>query len=230
MTSCAEADGGQGPVAEIVVFGGGGRLGCRVAAEASSRGHRVIGVVRGVTSVPVGEDVEVATGDVTDLGAVHRLAGSADVLVATVGAPDKSVYLPAARTLVAAVRQLNEPRPRVIHSGGGGSLLDAHGTRFVDTPGFPETLRPEVLGQAAALDYYRTISDVDWVYLSPPPGNFEPGTRTGHHGTRDDHPVADAQGRFGISYEDDAIALVDGIDHPRHHRERFTVGSVGEGR
>ena len=182
MTSCAEADGGQGPVAEIVVFGGGGRLGCRVAAEASSRGHRVIGVVRGVTSVPVGEDVEVATGDVTDLGVVHWLAGSADVLVATVGAPDKSVYLPAARTLVAAVRQSNEPRPRIIHSGGGGSLLDAH------------------------------------------------GTRTGHHGTRDDHPVADAQGRFGISYEDDAIALVDGIDHPRHHRERFTVGSVGEGR
>ena len=217
-------------MAEVVVFGAGGRLGRCVVVEASSRGHRVIGVVRGAPSLPVGKDVEMVTGDVTDLGAVHRLAGSADVLVATVGGPDKSVYLQAARTLVAAVRQLNEPRPRIIHSGGGGSLLDAHGTRFVDTPGFPEALRPEVLGQAAALDYYRMISDVDWVYMSPPPGNFEPGTCTGHYGTGGDHPVADAQGRFGISYEDYAIALVDEIDHPRHHRERFTVGSVGEGR
>ena len=35
---------------------------------------------------------------------------------------------------------------------------------------------------------------------------------------------ADVQGRFGISYEDYAVALVDEIDHPRHHRQRFTVG------
>lgn len=141
---------------EVVVFGAGGRLGRRVVVEASSRGHRVIGV-------------------------------------------------------------------------GGGSLLDAHGTRFVDAPGFPEALRPEMLGQAAALDYYRTISDVDWVYMSPPPGNFEPGIRTGRYCIGGDHPVVDAKGRFGISYEDYAVALVDEIDHPRHHRERFTVGSVGEG-
>ena len=211
-------------MAEVVVFGAGGRLGRRVAAEASSRGHRVIGVVHGVPSVPVGEDVEVVTGDVTDLGAVHRLAESADVLVATVGGPDKSLYLRAAHALVAAAESLGDRAPRIIHSGGGGSLLDAHGTRLVDTPGFPEALRPEVLGQAAALDYYRTISDVDWVYISPPPGNFEPGMRTGRYGTGDDHPVVDAQGRFGISYEDYAIALVDEIDHPRHHRQRFTVG------
>lgn len=211
-------------MAEVVVFGAGGRLGRRVAAEASSRRHRVIGVVHGVPSAPVGEEVEVVTGDVTDLGAVHRLAESADVLVATVGGPDKSLYLRAAHALVAAAESLGDRAPRIIHSGGGGSLLDADGTRFVDTPGFPEALRPEVLGQAAALDYYRTISDVDWVYMSPPPGNFEPGARTGHYRTGGDHPVVDAQGRFGISYEDYAIALVDEIDHPRHHRQRFTVG------
>ena len=68
-----------------MVFGAAGRLGRCVAAEALSRDHRVIGVVRGVPSLPVGEDVEVVTGDVTDLGAVRRLARSADVLVATVG-------------------------------------------------------------------------------------------------------------------------------------------------
>ncbi len=81
-------------MAEVVVFGAGGGLGRRVAAEAASRGHRVVGVVHGVASVPVGEDVDVVTGDVTDLGAVHRLAElaeSADVLVATVGGPDKSL-------------------------------------------------------------------------------------------------------------------------------------------
>lgn len=141
----------------------------------------------------------------TDLATVGRVSQSADVLVVTVGGPDKSVYLDAARTLV------------VIHSGGGGSLLAPNGTRFVDTHGFPEAVRPEALGQAAALDYYRTTSGVDWVYM-PPPGNFEPGDRTGHYRVGEDHPLVDAQGRFGISYEDYAVALVDEIGLYRSFR------------
>lgn len=214
----------------VVVFGAAGRLGRHVSVEAAGRDHHVIGVIRGTPSTVLGEGVEEVEGDVTDLATVCRLGVSADVFVVTVGGPDKSVYLQAARTLVAAVRQLNEPAPRIIHSGGGGGLLDARGTRFVDSPEFPEAVRPDALGQAAALDYYRMVSDVDWTYISPPPGNFEPGERTGRYRSGGDHPVVDARGRFGISYEDYAIALVDEIDHPRHHRQRFTVGSVEDGR
>ncbi len=208
----------------IVVFGAGGRLGRRVSAEAAARGHHVIGVIHSAPSAPPGKGVETVEGDVTDPATVRRLAEQADVFVVTVGGPDKSLYIDVARTMVAVAEEMGERAPRIIHSGGGGSLLAPDGTRFVDTEGFPEVVRPEALGQAAALDYYRTTSGVDWVYMSPPPGNFEPGTRTGHYRTGTDRPVVDTDGGFGISYEDYAVALVDEIDHPRHHRQRFTVG------
>ena len=183
--------------ATIVVFGAGGRLGRRVVSEAASRGHDVIGMVRRVTSAELPDGVEMVEGDATSLGSVRPLAESADVLVSAVGGVDKSLYLQVATTLVAAVQERGDSAPRIIHSGGGGSLLDGAGTRFVDTPGFPEAIRAEVLGQAAALDYYRVGGD---------------------------HPVMDAEGGFGISYEDYAVTLVDEIERPRHLQERFTVG------
>lgn len=184
----------------------------------------MIGVVHAVASDELPDGVDVVKGDATTLDSVRALAESADVLVSTVGGPDKSVYLQVAGTLVVAARERGDSAPRIIHSGGGGSLLDGAGTRFVDTPGFPEAIRDEVLGQAAALDYYRTTTDVDWTYMSPPPGNFEPGERTGIYRVGGDHPVVDTDGGYGISYEDYAVALVDEIEHPRHRRERFTVG------
>ncbi len=166
-------------MALVVVFGASGRLGRRVSVEAADRGHHVIGVVHREAIPLFGQGVETVEGDVTDLATVRRVSQSADVLVVTVGGPDKSLYLDAARTLVAVAQEMAERAPRIIHSGGGGSLLDPNGSRFVDTHGFPEAVRPEVRGQAVALDCYRTTSGADWVYMSPPPGNFEPGDRTG---------------------------------------------------
>ena len=197
-------------MALVVVFGAGGRLGRRVSVEAADRGHHVIGIVHCEAVPLLGQGVETVEGDVTDLATVRRVAQSADVLVATVGCPEKFLYLDAARTLVAVAQEMTERAPRIIHSGGGGSLLDPKGSRFVDTKGFPEAVRPEALGQAAALDYYRTTSGVYWVYMSPPPRNFEPGDRTGHYRVGDDHPVVDAQGRFGISY-DSLVAAQPGV-------------------
>jgi putative NADH-flavin reductase len=60
--------------------------------------------------------------------------------------------------------------------------------------------------------------------MSPPPGNFKPGQRLGHHRTGADHPVVSQDGGYGISYEDYAVALVDEIEEPTHLNRRFTVG------
>lgn len=210
--------------AGVVVFGSAGRLGRTVVAEAASRGHQVVGVVHQGAPASIPDGVVMVEGDATDADLVLCLAEPTDVLVSTVGGPDKTLYLQVARTFVSVARQLGERAPRIIHSGGGGSLLDPQGARFVDAPGFAEQLRPEVLGQAAALDYYRTTTDVEWTYMSPPPGNFQPGPRTGRYRVGRDQPVTDAAGGSAISYEDYAVALVDEIEHPRHLRQRFTVG------
>jgi putative NADH-flavin reductase len=145
-------------------------------------------------------------------------------MVSAVGGSDKSVYLDTARTLVESLAPLGETAPRIVHSGGGATLLDAEGVRFADKPGFPPELLDEVLGQAAALDYYRASTGVTWTYLSPPPGDFAPGERLGHYRIGDEHPVTRPDGTFGISYEDYAIALIDEIETPAHLNARFTVG------
>ena len=55
----------------------------------------------------------------------------------------KSVYAKAARSAVEAVSGLGPDDPRIVHLGGGGSLLNDEGVRFVDASGFPERLIAE---------------------------------------------------------------------------------------
>jgi putative NADH-flavin reductase len=211
-------------MSNIVVFGAGGTAGSRITAEAVRRGHRVTAAVRrpeAVTYLPAG--VRVVTGDVTSPRSVRELAPEADVLVVAVGGGERTLWPDAARTLVSTLRELPDP-PRIIHLGGGATLLTPDGGRFLDAPDFPPRYRDPALGQAEALDHYRATADgVPWTYVSPPPLEFHPGERTGRYRTGGDHPVTDAQGRSVLSYEDLAVAVLDEIENPRHLNTRFTA-------
>ncbi|MDH6554088.1 NAD(P)H-binding protein [Streptomyces sp. SAI-041] len=208
------------------MFGAAGKAGSRVVAEAAARGHQVTAVVRDLDALSVLPDgVQAAAGDVTDLKAVAAHAKDADAIVLTVGGPDAALYTNAVSAAASAARALGPAGPRILHMGGGASLLNSEGVRFFDTPGFPEEFKPYAIGQIRALDAYLTLGDdVTWTYLSPPPVHFTPGTRTGHYRTGLDHPVLGDDGQARISYEDYAAALVDEIENPRHLNRRFTVG------
>lgn len=212
-------------MSKIVLFGADGKLGARVIAEANSRGgHRLTAVVRErQTDSALLAGTEVRVGDAADPALVGDLANGADVLVSVVGGPDKTIYLRVAQNLVATVARMADAGPRILHSGGSGSLLDADGNRFVDEAGFPEGVRQEALGQSAALDYYRTSEGVTWTYMSPA-SNFAPGERRGTYRLGKDHPVVGADGVSRISYEDYAVALVDEIENGAFLNTRFTVG------
>lgn len=211
-------------MSDIVVFGAGGTAGSRIAAEAVERGHRVTAAVRrpeAVGYLPPG--VRTVTGDATSPRSVCELAEDADVLVVAIGGGERELWRDAARTLVDTLRELPDP-PRVIHVGGGSTLLTPKGTRYLDEPDFPEEYRDSAHGQADALEFYRTSADgVTWTYVSPPPLEFHPGERTGHYRTGTDQPVTDAQGRSVLTYEDLAVAIVDEIENPRFGNARFTV-------
>ncbi|MEW2442303.1 NAD(P)-dependent oxidoreductase [Micromonospora marina] len=211
-------------MSDIVVFGAGGTAGSRIAAEALERGHRVTAAVRrpeAVGYLPPG--VRTVTGDATSARSVRELAEDADVLVVAIGGGERELWRDAARTLVDTLREVPDP-PRVIHVGGGSTLLTPKGTRYLDEPDFPEEYRDSAHGQADALEFYRAGADgVTWTYVSPPPLEFHPGERTGHYRTGSDHPVTDAQGRSVLTYEDLAVAIVDEIENPRFANARFTV-------
>lgn len=125
-------------------------------------------------------------GDVTDPAVVAASVAGADAVVLAVGGGAPSLWRNAAQTVTETVAALPQPRPRVIHLGGGATLTLPDGTRILDQPHFPDQYRASARGQVDALDWYRTHAaqcGVTWTYVSPPPVKFAPGERRGVYRT-----------------------------------------------
>jgi putative NADH-flavin reductase len=205
---------------KILVYGGTGRVGSAIVAEAAVRGHEVIAASRRAPStIPPGVVWQQA--DASDAASVAKSAAEVDVVVSALGPSREPEGDPFAFAGVVRLLAENVATTRLVVVGGAGSLLAAPGVRLVDTPEFPELYRPEALATAEALEVLRTAgASLDWTYLSPAPV-IEDGERTGHYVVGTDSPV----GRF-ISFADYAIALVDEIERPAHQRTRWTVASA----
>jgi putative NADH-flavin reductase len=173
------------------------------------------------------ERLEVQDGDVLDIARMSELMRGQDVVVSAVGSarhanPDIALYRKAAESLVAALRRLGGHAPRLIVVGGAGSLKNASGEVLVERKA-PEERYPESVGPKAALDYYRTITDVSWTYFSPA-ALIQPGKRTGVFRLADEQIILDENGASRISIEDYAVATVDEAERPRHEHRQFTIG------
>ena len=68
-------------------------------------------------------------------------------------------------------------------------------------------------------------SGADWFFVSPAAafGSYNPGQPTGKYRVGGDILLTDESGKSEISGADYALAFVDEIEHPAHHRTRFTV-------
>lgn len=205
----------------IVVFGAGGRAGRAAVVEARRRGHVVTAVVRqpGRHSHLHGDGVSVVAGDVTDAGDVARVAAGHDAAVS-------AVYDPAARPeefFPDAARALRDGLSgagvgRLVVVGLASVLETAGGIVLMDAPGFPAEFRGFCLAHAAGADVLRAAPDaLDWLIVSPS-GDFDhAGGRTGRY-----RPApATMDGR--ISHADLAVALLDEIETPKHHRTHLGI-------
>jgi hypothetical protein len=61
------------------------------------------------------------------------------------------------------------------------------------------------------------------VFFSPA-GNIEPGQRTNKFRLGKDDLIKDSGGESKISVQDYAVAMIDELEKPAHHQERFTIG------
>lgn len=209
----------------ITVFGASGYSGGHITTEALNRGIEVVGVARDVAKVPAGATAE--AGDVTDPAFVARAVEGAAVIVSalpTAAPSDTGTELRTALEALVAAARSTGARLGVV--GGAGSLRVAEdGPKLVDTPSFPDAVKPIAQEHDRALDYLRTIDDVDWFYLSPAAsyGSFNPGEKRGTHRVGGDVLLTDADGNSEISGADYATAFVDEVVTPAHERERFSV-------
>jgi len=213
---------------DVVLFGAAGNIGAAIASELMARDHTVTGVTRsGATTTGSATGTGrliVRTGDATDPSSVAELTRGADAVVSAIGPPfdtdQPQPFLDAARGLVEGLRRIGVRRLLVV--GGAGSLEVAPGVQAVDAPGFPEAYRPRALAQREALEFYRTVDDLDWTYVAPAAeisaGPHNQDYQLGHH-----LMLFAEDGTSHISYADFADGMVDCLEQGTHLRERITL-------
>ncbi|ESY88257.1 NAD(P)-dependent oxidoreductase [Mesorhizobium australicum] len=202
-------------MANVALIGASGAVGSRILQELSDRGHRVTGIARSPEKIAALPGVTAKKGDVFDKEGLAELIRDHDAVISAVHFLDSDPDM-----LIAAVRASGVKRYLVV--GGAGSLEVAPGKRLVDTAEFPAIYKAEAQKGADYLDKLKTVSDLDWTFLSPS-AMFVPGERTGKFRVGKDTLLASDKGS-SISFEDYAIAMVDEIEKPTHVRQRFTVG------
>jgi hypothetical protein len=210
-------------MSRIVVFGVTGYAGGHITAELLDRGHTVVGVARDTTQVAARERVELRPGSFYDAAFRAQAISGADVVVVALPAhpadgPDLETCIPELLEAVAGARL------GVV--GGAASLLAAEGGPLV-LDSLPEEYKPEAEAHARVLDALkRANTTVDWFYLSPAAsfGSWNAGEKTGRFRLGTDVLITGADGNSEISGADYAVAFVDEIEKPTHHRARFTVG------
>jgi putative NADH-flavin reductase len=106
---------------------------------------------------------------------------------------------------------------RLVVVGLASIMPGVSGASLMDEPGYPNEYRSFYLGHAAGLEELRTC-ELDWAYVAPA-GDFDhDGTRTGRY-----RVVEHGDPASRITFADFAIALLDEIEAPRHHRAAVSV-------
>lgn len=208
---------------KVFIFGASGMVGQALVQEALRRGHQVTAAARDVSKAVATPGVTLKQVDAGDESAVREaVAGSDAVIAAVSGRKSGHDTIPAiARNLLAALPAAGVQR--LLWVGGAGSLEVAPGVLLVDTPQFPQAIKPEALGQGRALDVFRaSASPLNWTFVSPA-ALMQPGERTGQYRVGGDRLLLDATGNSHISVPDFAVALLDELERNTHSRQRMSV-------
>lgn len=205
---------------KIALIGATGYVGSRILPEALERGHHVTAIVKDSERSQLKHaNLNLVKADATNESVLAGVIAGDDLVISAFNPgldPDGMGTL----AIINGVKRAGIGRFLTV--GGAGSLLLPSGQRVVDQPDFPAEWKEGSLRTAAFLEQLRNEQELDWVFLSPA-AMLVPGQRTGRFRIGKDHLLTDANGESQISLEDFATAMLDEAEHPRHHRERFTV-------
>jgi len=218
---------------KILVYGATGKVGSKTVNEALNRGHIVTAVSRDPSRITlIHDNLTAVKGDVLDPESVSSVVAGQDVVIISVRGvlgkskdPNDAVPYIAVENVVDALRDMGETAPRLIHVGGSGSLEVKPGVVYADTLPMifvPRKLQTEIEGQVLALDYLRSVTDVNWTYATPAK-NFTNGKRTGVFRIAGDQLLESPGGRSRISRADFAVALIDEVENAQFIQQRFSV-------
>lgn len=212
---------------KVAIIGATGFVGSKLVNEALNRGLEVTAIARKTENISA-ENVNKVSVDVNNVNQLSEVLKNQDVVISAFNAgwTNPNLYddfLSGAKSIQQAVKQAGVQRMIVV--GGAGSLYANENQQLVDSPDFPAEIKP---GATAARDYLNVLKEetaLDWVFFSPAiemhPGITE--GRTGKYRLGKDYPVFDENNISKLSPEDVAVVLLDEVQEPKHHQERFTA-------
>lgn len=217
----------------ILIYGATGKIGTHVVTEALDRDHAVTAVSRNPARITRRhENLSAVKGDLLDTDSIRDLATGQDVVIISVRGiigdsktAESALQYIAVKNVVDTLREMGDDAPRLIHVGGSGTLEVRPGVMYADKLPrlfLPKDLELEIQGQILALNYLRSVEDVNWTYATPPK-NLTNSRRKGRYRTGGDRMLEDERGRNLVSRADFAVALVDEAESAAHSMQRFSV-------
>lgn len=212
----------------VVLIGASGFVGNAILNELLTRGHKVTAIARNPQKICIkNSNLSIVKADVSDTNRLIEICKGKDAVISAYnpGWTNPDIYKETLRNyplILNAVKQSGVKR--LLCVGGAGTLFCAPGLRVVDSGAIPESI---ISGVKALGEFFLNTlmyeKDIDWIFFSPA-GTLESGTRTGKFRLGKDDLIVDENGNSHISVEDYAIAMVDELETPKHHYERFTIG------
>jgi putative NADH-flavin reductase len=216
---------------KIALIGATGFVGAAIRDEALSRGHQVTAIVRKPEALLSDANLTPVKLDVMDTAALAGALAGHDAVISSYGAGRGvageavfGIFVAAHRSIIDAVKRAGVSRYLAV--GGAASLKTPAGIEFLDSPDLPAAFEPFKPGIRGTREQYYLLKEepgLDWVFLAPSV-MLTPGERTGKYRVGKDHILYDEAGQSHISTQDYAVAMIDELERPAHHRERFTVG------
>ncbi|WP_303821645.1 NAD(P)-dependent oxidoreductase [Apibacter mensalis] len=213
---------------KVALIGASGFIGSQLVKELLSRGYQVTAIVRSADKIKNDDkNLKVVSADVFDTDKLAEVLKNNDAVISAYnpGWTNPNIYddtIKGYQSIIEAVKKAGIKRLQAV--GGAGSLLVAPGKTVVDSGAIPDEILPGVKALALVLkDQFLPEKELDWVFFSPA-GTIEPGERTGKYRLGLDNLIIDDQGNSKISVQDYAKAMVDELENPKHHQQRFTIG------
>jgi uncharacterized protein len=216
---------------KVAIIGASGFIGSKILQEALRHNHKVTAIVRHPNRVPHHRNLTVVKGDVLWRDKLAHILKGHDAVIASwnavrglTGQWVYNRYVEGNRSIISAVNKSGVKRFLAV--GGAASLKTPEGVELLDSPQFPkafEAAKPAIRGVRELYYMLKKEPQLDWAFFSPAV-MIVPGVRTGKYRLGHYHVVADEKGASRISVEDYAVAMIDELEHPKHHRDRFTIG------
>lgn len=205
---------------KICLVGATGNIGSRILEESMRRDHEITGTTRNADNLKAQKNITPYVVNTQDVDGLSKAIAACDMAIFAVKWNENKI-----ENAVEAMRKSG--KSRALFVVGAGSLTMENGKNFYDqmvdqgiTP--PPTSKPAM----EALEYLRSVNDLEWTAISPP-ARIVPGTRTGHFELGRDTMLRPTKGEeiAMISMEDFAVAVMDEVENPQHLRMRFTAAN-----